>query len=123
MAEDVIRTTDKASQLSVTTDRPAIHPDGTDLIFITVRIEDKNKLLVPRTNSQLNFSIEGPGRIVATDNGDATSHESFQSKTKKAYNGMCLVIVAAEKGAKGSLIVKAESKGLKSASVKVDIAE
>ena len=63
----------------------------------------------------LNFSIEGPGKIVATDNGDATSHESFQAKTKKAYNGMCLVIVAAEKGAKGSFTVKAESKGLKAA--------
>ena len=71
----------------------------------------------------LNFSIEGPGKIVATDNGDATSHESFQAKTKKAYNGMCLVIVAAEKGATGSFTVKAESKGLKGASVEIGISE
>jgi len=120
-AEDVMRTTDKASQLSATADRAAVHADGTDLIFITVRIEDKNKLLVPKTINQLSFSIEGPGRIIATDNGDATSHELFQAKTKKAYNGMCLVIVAAEKGAKGSFTVKAESKGLKTTSVKVDI--
>ena len=122
-AEDVIRTTEKASQLSVEADRPVIHADGTDLIYITVRIEDKNKLLVPRSNNQLSFSIEGPGRIVATDNGDATSHESFQAKSKKAYNGMCLVIVATEKGATGSFTVKAESKGLKAASTKVDIAK
>jgi beta-galactosidase len=120
--EDVVRTTGKASQLSVTPDRPAVRADGTDLIFITVRIEDKNNLMVPRSNNQLNFSIEGPGKIVATDNGDATSFESFQAKTKKAYNGMCLVIVAAEKGAKGSFTVKAEAKGLKAAIVKVDIA-
>jgi len=120
-AEDVVRTTEKASALSLTADRPVVHPDGTDLIYVTVRIEDKNKLLVPRSNNQLNFSIEGPGKIVATDNGDATSHESFQAKSKKAYNGLCLVIVAAEKGAKGSFTVKAESKGLKTASVKVDI--
>jgi beta-galactosidase len=120
-AEDVMRTTDKASALSMSADRPAVHPDGVDIIYITVRIEDKNKLLVPKTSNQLNFSVEGPGRIVATDNGDATSHESFQSKTKKAYNGMCLVIVAAEKGATGSFTVKAESKGLKGSAVKVDI--
>jgi beta-galactosidase len=120
-AEDVVRTTDKASQLSVAADRPAVHADGSDLIYITVRIEDKNKLLVPKSDNQLNFSIEGPGRIVATDNGDATSHESFQAKSKKAFNGLCLVIVAAEKGATGSFTVKAESKGLKKASVKVDI--
>ena len=103
-------------------DRPLVHPDGTDLIYITVRIEDKNQLLVPGSSNQLNFSIEGPGRIVATDNGDAASHESFQAKSKKAYNGLCLVIVAAEKGATGSFTVKAESKGLKATSVKVDIA-
>jgi beta-galactosidase len=120
-AEDVVRTTDKASQLSVAADRPAVHADGADLIYITVRIEDKNKLLVPKSDIQLNFSIEGPGRIVATDNGDATSHESFQAKSKKAFNGLCLVIVAAEKGATGSFTVKAESKGMKTASVKVDI--
>ena len=121
-ADDVVRTTDKPSVLSMAADRPVIHADGTDLIYITVRIEDKNKLLVPKSNNQLIFSIEGPGRIVATDNGDATSHESFQAKSKKAYNGLCLVIIAAEKGATGSFIVKAESKGLKTASVKVDIA-
>jgi beta-galactosidase len=120
-AEDVMRTTEKASQLTGTADRPAVHANGTDLIFITVRIEDKNKLLVPRSNNQLNFSIEGPGKIVATDNGDAASHELFQAKSKKAFNGMCLVIVAAEKGATGSFTVKAESKGLKAAAVKVDI--
>jgi len=122
-AEDLVKTTDKASQLSVSADRPAVRADGTDLIFITARIEDKNKLIVPKSGNQLNFSIEGPGRIVATDNGDATSHELFQAKTKKAYNGMCLVIVAAEKGATGSFTVKAESKGLKAAAVKVDIAK
>jgi beta-galactosidase len=121
-AEDVMRTTEKASQLSAAADRPAVHANGTDLIFITVRIEDKNKLLVPRSNNQLNFSIEGPGRIVATDNGDAASHELFQAKSKKAFNGMCLVIVAADKGATGSFTVKAESKGLKAAAVKIDIA-
>jgi beta-galactosidase len=121
-AEDAVRTTEKASVLSMAADRPVVNPDGNDLIYITVRIEDKNKLLVPRSNNQLNFSIEGPGKIVATDNGDATSHESFQAKSKKAYNGLCLVIVAAEKGAKGSFTVKAESKGLKTAALKVDIA-
>ena len=122
-AEDSVSTTEKASVLSMVADRPVVHSDGTDLIFITVQIEDKNKLLVPRSSNQLNFSIEGPGKIIATDNGDATSHESFQAKSKKAYNGLCLVIVAAEKGAKGSFTVKAESKGLKTAAVKVDIGQ
>ncbi|OFY63939.1 MAG: hypothetical protein A2V64_04760 [Bacteroidetes bacterium RBG_13_43_22] len=120
-AEDVMKTTGKAYQLSMSADRPAVTANGKDLIFITVRIEDKEKLLVPRSNNQLNFSIEGPGRIVATDNGDPTSHESFQAASKKAFNGLCLVIVAAEKGASGTITLKAESKGLKSSSIKINI--
>jgi beta-galactosidase len=122
-AEDAVKTTDKASRLNLTADRPVVHADGSDLVFITVRIEDKNNLLLPRSSNQLSFSIEGPGRIVATDNGDATSHELFQAKSKRAYNGMCLVIVAADKGAAGSLTVKAGSKGLKTGAVKVDIVQ
>jgi beta-galactosidase len=120
-AEDNVKTTGKAYQLSMSADRPAVTADGKDLIYITVKIEDKDKLTVPRSNNQLDFSIEGPGRIVATDNGDATSHESFQAKSKKAYNGLCLVIVAADKGAAGTIKVKGESKGLKGTSVSLNI--
>lgn len=116
-AEDVMKTTGKASQLSMSADHQTVAGEGKDLSFITVRIEDKDKLLVPRSNNRIDFSIEGPGRIVATDNGDATSHESFQSRSRNAYNGLCLVIVAADKGAKGNITVKASSKGLKGSSV------
>jgi len=120
-AEDVMKTTGKPSALSISADRQSIRPDGVDLIFITVRIEDKNKLLVPKSNNLVSFSVSGPGKIVATDNGDATSHDPFQSQSRKAYNGLCLVIVKAEKGATGSFEVKAISKGLKEAAVTVKI--
>jgi len=119
-AEDVMKTTGKASQISMSTDRQTIADSGTDLAFITVKIEDRNGLMVPQSNNLLTFTIEGPGKIVATDNGDATSHESFRSQSKKAYNGMCLVVVAAEKEAGGQITVKCKSKGLKSATVTIN---
>lgn len=120
-AEDVMRTTGRAAVLSIEADRKTIKSDGYDLVYVTVQIEDKNGQLVPRTSNQISFSVEGPGKIVATDNGDATSHESFQSPSRKAYNGMCLVIVKAEKGASGQFKVKAASKGLKGAEVVVSL--
>lgn len=120
-AEDMMRTTGKPNHLSMSADRTSLAPDGEDLIFVTVRIEDKNNLMVPRSNNRISFTTEGPGKIIATDNGDATSHESFQMNVKNAYNGLCLVIIAAEKGAEGTIFLKGESKGLKSAECKIEI--
>ena len=120
-AEDKMVTTGKASQLSALADRSSVRPDGSDLVFITVKIEDKNKIMVPRSSYLVNFSIEGPGKIVAVDNGDATSHDPFQASYRKAYNGMCLVIVKTEKGATGQFVVKAVSKGLKGTEVVIVI--
>lgn len=120
-AEDKMVTTGRASQLDASADRQVIKADGDDLSFITIRIEDRNGLLVPRSNNPVNFSIEGPGEIVAVDNGDATSHDPFQASSRKAYNGMCLLIVKAEKGAAGSFKVKAQSQGLKGTQVTINI--
>ena len=120
-AEDVMKTTGKPALLSSIADRSSIRADGTDLCFITINIEDKDNLLVPRSNNLVTFSINGPGKIVAVDNGDATSHDSFQASFRKAFNGMCLVIVKADKGSTGSFTVKAESKGLKPASAEIKI--
>ena len=120
-AEDRVVTTGKAARLSVSADRPAVRPDGSDLIYITVRIEDKNGLLVPRSSNLVNFTIEGPGKIVAVDNGDATSHDPFQASYRKAFNGLCLVIVKAQPGASGNFTVKAASKGLKGNEVVIGV--
>ena len=120
-AEDKMVTTGKATHLSASADRNAVKPDGSDLVFITVKVEDKNNLLVPRSSNLVNFSIEGPGKIVATDNGDATSHVPFQASNRQAYNGMCLLIVKADKGSNGTFIVKASTKGLKGDEVTIGI--
>jgi len=44
-----------------------------------------------------------PGEIIATDNGDATSFESFQSPERKAFNGLVLAIVRTKAGEPGPL--------------------
>ncbi|MEK7724048.1 MAG: beta-galactosidase, partial [Acidobacteriota bacterium] len=105
---------DTASQISMKADRVNIKADGADLSFITVTINDKNGLMVPRSKNRLKFEISGAGEIIATDNGDATDLSSFQSTNRKAYNGMALVIVRSIKGKGGKIKLKAVSDGLKS---------
>ena len=100
-AQDIVKTTGEAANLTMTADRANINADGQDLSYITVKITDKNGLTVPRSKNRIKFEIAGAGEIVAVDNGDATDPESFQSKSRRAYNGMALVIVRSIAGKSG----------------------
>ncbi len=118
-ATDTVKTAGDAAQLLAQADRTTIASDGLDLSFITVTIVDKDGNAVPRSTNRVRFSLEGPGAIVATDNGDATSFESFQSKERNAFNGLCLAIVRAKPGQAGTITVRAESEGLTAGTVAI----
>lgn len=118
-AEEKITTTDHPSRLLAKADRQVIQADGLDLAFITVQVADKNGITVPRTNHPIAFSIDGPGEIVATDNGDSYNLESFASTTREAFNGLCLVIVKGKRGEKGTITVTAKSPDMEEAKVKI----
>ena len=118
-ATDVMKTTGPAAKLTLKADRATIAADGQDLSFVTVTVADKNGLLVPQSKNHIKFAISGPGEIVATDNGDATSFESFQAPEHNAYNGLALVIVRAKAGQPGTITLKAESDGLKAATISI----
>jgi beta-galactosidase len=94
-------------------DRVKIRADGRDLSFVTVRVTDNAGLMAPRADNRIRFDLEGPGEIVATDNGDPTSFESFQSRDRKAFNGLCLVIVCGKAGQPGEVKLTAKADGLK----------
>lgn len=118
-AEETIKTTDKAAKLEATADRSTIKANGEDLSFITVKITDKEGLMVPDANNTIRFSLEGNGEIVATDNGAPADLVSFASLTRKAYNGMALAIVRANKGNKDKIKLIVTSDGLETTSVEI----
>ena len=118
-AVDEVRTTGEAAVLKLSVDRDSILSDGADLAFITVKVQDQDGLTVPRSHPLIKFEIEGPGEIVATDNGDATSFVSFQSHEREAFNGLTLVIVKAKKGGRGTITVRAVSQGLEMGVVRI----
>jgi beta-galactosidase len=116
-AEDVMKTAGAASRLLLKADRATINADGDDLSFVTVSITDKDGLFVPRSMNHVRFEISGPGEIVAVDNGDPTSLQSFQEKERNAFNGLILVIVRTRKSQPGTIRLKAQSDGLSGAEV------
>jgi beta-galactosidase len=118
-ATDVVRTTGSASVVKMAVDRKRIKDDGQDLAFVTVSVCDSHGDAVPRTHNLVSFSLSGPGEIVATDNGDPTDLEPFHSSSRKAFNGLCQVIVRAKPGQAGGIRLTATAEGLKGSSVTI----
>ncbi|MBU0472960.1 MAG: DUF4982 domain-containing protein [Bacteroidetes bacterium] len=116
-AEEIVKTTAEPAKLEIIADRNKILADGKDLVFITVRVTDIKGLTVPQTNNLIEFEIDGPGEIVATDNGDPTSFVPFPSQEREAFNGLALVIIRSKSGDSGSITVRAKSAGLKEAQI------
>jgi beta-galactosidase len=116
-ATDEMETAGPAAKLTLAADRATIAADGKDLSYVTVTVADQKDRLVPRSKNHIVFDLEGPGEIVAVDNGDATSFEPFQAKERNAFNGLALVIVRANQ--RGDLTLKAHADGLKDATVQI----
>jgi beta-galactosidase len=118
-ATDIQRTAGAPARIELSVDRARLRADGADLAFVTARILDATGTLVPRAATALTFSATGPGAIVATDNGDPTSFESFQSPARRAFNGLAIAIVRPAAGPGGRLTITATAEGLPPAKLRL----
>ncbi len=120
-AEDSVVTAGNPFAVVLNADKSVIKSDGCDIVFITASIVDEKGNVAPRANNRIYFSIEGPGEIIATDNGFQGDMQSFASKDRQAFNGLCLVIIRSKKGETGKIKVTASSDRLKDGSVKISL--
>ena len=118
-----IMVTDKTAgvpaEILLEPDRDKISADGKDLSFVTVTVLDKEGTMVPFADNMINFKISGEGKIIGVDNGSETSHEPFKADYRKAFNGMCLVVIQSN-SRKGKITLDATGEGLKPASVVIN---
>ena len=119
-AEAVVQTTGQPAALVAEADRVRIRADGYDLAFITVRVVDAEGRTVPTADNPVRFTVEGPGELVATANGDPTRFIPFPSAERPAFNGRVLAIVRARRGMPGPITVTASAPGLRPARVVIE---
>ena len=72
---DRVETTGIPAMIALTPDRSTLQADGEDVSVITVRMNDSLGHMVPDANNEIEFSLQGPGRIIGVGNGDPSSHE------------------------------------------------
>jgi beta-galactosidase len=112
ITKDIVETTGKPAQVSLRSDVQTLKADGTDVSVIKVSILDAKGRVVPIADNLVKFSIEGPGKIIGTENGNPTSHEPDKASQRKAFNGYCMLLVQSDKNV-GEIRIKAVSENLK----------
>jgi len=112
VTKDIVETTSAPSEVVLNSDVNTLKADGCDVAVIKIAIKDAKGRVVPTANNLVKFSIEGPGQIIGTGNGNPSSHEPDKATQRMAFNGYCLVLVQSKKQA-GVIKLKASSDILK----------
>ena len=113
---DIVETTSAPAQVAMSSDCTTLKANGSDVAVIRIAIKDASGRVVPTANNLVRFSIEGPGRIIGTGNGNPSSHEPDKASQRMAFNGYCLVLVQSDKQA-GQIRLKATSDTLRSSEI------
>jgi beta-galactosidase len=120
ITKDIVETTAAPAELTLSSDVNTLKADGCDVSVIKVTIKDDKGRIVPTANNLVKFSIEGPGRIIGTGNGNPTSYEPDKASQRMAFNGYCLILVQSYKKA-GEIKLKASSETLKGSEVVIKV--
>jgi beta-galactosidase len=119
VTKDIVETTSTPTQVALNSDVNTMKSNGCDVVVIKVAIIDDKGRVVPTANNLVKFSIEGPGKIIGTGNGNPTSYEPDKANQRKAFNGYCMVLVQSEKQA-GKIRLIATSDNLKGTEVLIN---
>lgn len=110
--ETKVETSGEPAKIILVPDRDSIIADGMDAVPVRVEIRDANDRLCPLADNLIKFEINENGKIIGVGNGNPSSHEPDKAMDRKAFNGLCQVIVQSEPKCH-NIVLKAKSEGLK----------
>ncbi len=116
IGEDFRKTAYKAAAVKLTPEQTDL-ADG-ELGFVKVELEDEDGTVLPLAKDRVNFSLEGPGEIVAVGNGSHDGLDSFtDTSSHPLYYGRALVVVRRTGGSGLPLKLTASVSGVRPCSV------
>ncbi|MEP5341943.1 MAG: glycoside hydrolase family 2 TIM barrel-domain containing protein [Algibacter sp.] len=118
VCEKVIKTAKSPAKIELLIDNETILANGQEVVHVEVNILDEDNNFVPKASNEIIFKVEGEGTLLAVDNGDPKSEESFVRNTRSAFNGKCILIVKSTQKA-GDIKISAQSDDLEGTSISV----
>ena len=119
VATDVLQTAGAPAKIVLASDRTSASPEFDDVVFVRATVTDANGIRVPVQDTSVKFSVDGPGVIVATDNGKLDDHAPFPNPERTVKDGRVLAIIRATAPA-GQINITASADGLASGNLTLD---
>jgi beta-galactosidase len=113
------QTTGGPAKIILRPDRPKIVADGEDVSLIEAQVVDEEGRLVPVADNEITFHCSAQGKVIGVGNGDPSSHEADKASKRRAFNGLCMVIVHSTKEP-GEIRLEATSPGLTPATLVIE---
>ena len=117
-AERIVETAGPATSLALIPETDPIQANGEDVAIVTAAILDANGRTVPLADNEIHFSIEGEASFLGVGNGNPTSHESDKEPRRRAFHGLCQILLRAS-DTPGAIVLKAISNGLRTATMQI----
>jgi beta-galactosidase len=121
VASDELKTAAAPAKVVLKAERSTLKNDPEDVVYVRAFVTDADGTTNPNATHKLTFAVTGPGKLVATDNGDVKSHEPFRGAERSAFEGTCVAIVRATADA-GQVTVTATADGLSAGTVTLQAA-
>ncbi len=109
-------TTGAPAAIRLIADRSNLAADNADLAVVTVEVIDAQGRVVPVAANKITFTLTGPAKLIGVGNGDPSCHEPDKANSRSVFNGLAQALVQTTSTG-GDIGLKAESSGLKTASI------
>jgi beta-galactosidase len=118
-ARQTLKSASEPAAIRLVADKDACSTDFDDVVHVEFEIIDAEGVRCPWSDAEVTFEVTGPGKLVAVDNGDPRSHESFQGPQRRAHQGRGLAIIRRTSG-EGPVTLRASSSNLEPAAITVE---
>ncbi len=120
IGEAHVRTAGEPYKLRLSPDQTRIRADGMDLSYILIEALDKNGNPCPLAGNEMQVGVDGPARFFRVGNGNPQSLNAFTSGSVPLFHGKAMLILGSG-FEKGKLSVTVSGKGVKKATVEINI--
>ncbi|MFI3237419.1 MAG: glycoside hydrolase family 2 TIM barrel-domain containing protein [Lachnospiraceae bacterium] len=109
---DVVRTAGAVASILMQPEKTIIAADGDEVAYVRCTAVDKDENVCPNESMKLDFTVEGAGEYLASDNGDATDLRTFSEAYCNLYHGKAMIMLRSLEGVAGDITVKASGEGV-----------